>query len=53
MVSALNCRAPRAEREGGDKAGEEEECVCTEEETWEGGMAITETKRALGSDVTH
>jgi hypothetical protein len=41
-----------AEREGGDKAGEEEECVRTEQETWEGGRVITETKGALRSDVT-
>lgn len=27
---ALNHTAPRAEREGRDKAGEEEECVCVQ-----------------------
>jgi hypothetical protein len=47
----LNRRAPRAEREGGDKAGEEEECVCAEQETWEGVRVIKETKGAPESDV--
>jgi hypothetical protein len=50
---ALNHTAPRAEREGRDKAGEEEECVCAEQETQEGGGIITEMKGALESDVTY
>lgn len=52
----LNCcpelQSTRAEREGGDKGGEKEECVCIEQETGEGGRVVTETKGAVGSDVT-
>jgi hypothetical protein len=50
---AMNHRAPRAEREGGNKAGEEETRMCAEQETQEGGGIIMEVKRALESAVTY